>query len=517
MQTIGRYVVEGELGRGSSGVVYRARDPIIGRIVAIKCIRLDDFANPNERRKMRERLFREAQSAGILSHPGIVTVYDTQEETGSVYIFMEFVEGQTLEQVMLTPLASEYVQSLLQQAAAALDYAHSKGIIHRDIKPANLIVTSDGRLKITDFGVARMQSQQTTHTGSLTGTPNYMAPEQIQGKPCAPASDQFSLAVIAYELLTGQKPFSADSVPAVLYKIIEMHPITPRHWNPSLSAEVAHALGKALSKSPQERFRNCRMFIKALDGKWNAMMSEAQHSMPTMVVRPDGVKPVRRRSLGISRVVLSTLVVLAIIYGSIRFLGIRPEARIPVLDLPVVVTPAPAPPASTEGAAVPKPSPMDEPAAVPPPTPKPVPKAPEIASAGEYAVRIVTTPPGAKVLIDAGAPVCVSPCSLTLQTGRHTLSATLNGFTSAFKVFQLPDQTDLAITMDQPSGKLLVVTAPIGADIFIDGVLRPEKSPAQLTVPIGRHRIAVSVPGRGRREQDLEIRDGASTEFRVNW
>ena len=194
MQTIGRYVVEGEAGRGSSGVVFRARDPIIGRIVAIKQIRLDDVADPTERQRIHERLFREAQSAGSLSHPGIVTVYDIQEERGSAFIFMEYVEGQTLE--MLLPrkqLSPEQIRSILEQTATALDYAHAKGIIHRDIKPANLMVTPQGIVKIMDFGVARMQSQNTTHTGTLLGTPTYMAPEQIQGKPADARADQFSL------------------------------------------------------------------------------------------------------------------------------------------------------------------------------------------------------------------------------------------------------------------------------------------------------------------------------------
>ena len=203
MQTIGRYVVEGELGRGSSGVVYRAKDPIIGRIVAIKRIQLDEYVDPAERQRVRERLFREAQSAGILSHPGIVTVYDIQEEQGSVFIFMEYVEGLTLEQVLLSPMPAEKAQAILQQAAAALDYAHSKGIVHRDIKPANQIVTPEGGVKITDFGVARMQSHQTTHNGTLMGTPNYMAPEQIRGDAAAPASDQFSLAARSETLPSG--------------------------------------------------------------------------------------------------------------------------------------------------------------------------------------------------------------------------------------------------------------------------------------------------------------------------
>src|SRR5271166_3745553 len=183
MEKIGRYQVLGEIGRGAMGVVYRAQDPAIGRVIAIKTIRLSDLTDPTERERLRDRLFREAQTAGILSHPNIVTIYDIAEENGLAYVFMEFVDGPPLERVLSEPHApdKELVLSVLEQTASALDYAHSKGIVHRDIKPANIMLHEGRQAKVTDFGVAKILSQQMTHSGAMMGTPNYMSPEQVQG------------------------------------------------------------------------------------------------------------------------------------------------------------------------------------------------------------------------------------------------------------------------------------------------------------------------------------------------
>src|SRR5579884_2551909 len=175
---IGRYRVLGEVGRGAMGLVYRAQDPAIGRVVAIKTIRLSDLTDESERERMKERLFREAQSAGALSHPNIVTIYDIAQENGTAYIFMEFVDGPSLERVLASdqPPDNATLFHILRQTAAALDYAHAKGIVHRDIKPANILLHERTTAKITDFGVARIISQQMTQSGSMMGTPNYMSP-----------------------------------------------------------------------------------------------------------------------------------------------------------------------------------------------------------------------------------------------------------------------------------------------------------------------------------------------------
>jgi hypothetical protein len=277
------------------GIVYRAEDPAIGRTVAVKTIRLGDFADPAERERLRERLFREARSAGALSHPNIVTIYDIAEENDTAYVFMEFVDGQTLEEMLGAEWSLDRTRMLevLRQTAAALDYAHSKGIVHRDIKPANIMVSVDGQAKITDFGVAKIISQQMTQAGTILGTPNYMSPEQIQGASVDGRSDQFSLGVIAYEMLTGEKPHVADALPTLLFKIAREEPIAPRRLNPSLGPEVDVVLGRTLAKNPTERYPTCSEFIGALtmavqaSPEWQPLKRGAAGALETVLTASD--------------------------------------------------------------------------------------------------------------------------------------------------------------------------------------------------------------------------------------
>ncbi|MEK7754465.1 MAG: serine/threonine-protein kinase, partial [Acidobacteriota bacterium] len=294
MEQIGRYQVIGELGRGAMGVVYRAQDPAIGRTVAIKTIRLSDFTDPAERDRLRERLIREAQSAGILSHPGIVTIYDIAQEGELAYIFMEFVNGPPLEKVLLSesPPDRETLLGIFRQTAAALDYAHKKGIVHRDIKPANIMIHEDGTAKITDFGVAKIVSQNMTQAGAMMGTPSYMSPEQVQGVPVDGRADQFALAVIVFELLTGERPFVADYLPTLLYKIVREEIVAPQRLNRSLPDEVEPVLRRALAKSVEDRYPTCAAFIEALEAAcrkkpdWQPMPRGVSQNMPTVASPP---------------------------------------------------------------------------------------------------------------------------------------------------------------------------------------------------------------------------------------
>ncbi len=268
MDRIGRYEIVSELGRGAMGIVYRAHDPRIGRDVAIKTIKLADQAGPDETQGLRDRLFREAQSAGRLSHPGIVTIYDIAEENGFAYISMEFVEGRTLEGMMNAGEVGNLntVAQLIDQMASALDYAHAREIVHRDIKPANILVTHEGEMKITDFGIARIASSKMTQTGTVMGTPSYMSPEQVRGESIDGRSDQFSLTVMAYELITGAKPFTGDSLTSVIFKIVSEEPKLPRSINADLPEDLDEAILKGLSKRPEERYPNCRDFAAQFSG-----------------------------------------------------------------------------------------------------------------------------------------------------------------------------------------------------------------------------------------------------------
>jgi serine/threonine-protein kinase len=309
MDRIGRYKIVRELGRGAMGVVYHAIDPNIGRPVAIKTIQLGGPRKPDEQERLRERLFREARSAGMLSHPGIVTIYDVEQQGELAYIAMEFVDGPTLDQLLSDPqpLAPNRMFGILAQTAAALDYAHSKGIVHRDIKPANIMIAGDGTAKITDFGIAKITAaEQFTMTGSIVGTPHYMSPEQVQGQAVDGRSDQFSLAVIAFEMLTGEKPYTGEHLTTVVYKIVAEEPVAPHRINSTLSGPIENAMRKGLAKKADARYRTCSEFIDALEKAcastkgWKPMPRGGSLNAPTMaegarpaVTLPPGRRPIR--------------------------------------------------------------------------------------------------------------------------------------------------------------------------------------------------------------------------------
>ncbi len=300
MDRIGRYKIVRELGRGAMGVVYHAIDPNIGRPVAIKTIQFGGGRKPEELQRMRDRLFREARAAGILSHPGIVTIYDVDQQDDLAYIAMEYVDGPTLEQVLSEGAAmpQERMFGILGQTAAALDYAHSKGIVHRDIKPANIMMTADGTCKITDFGIAKLTtSEQLTRTGSIVGTPHYMSPEQVQGQGVDGRSDQFSLTVIAYEMLTGEKPYTGEHLTTVVYKIVAEEPVPPRRLNPTLTPAIEGVLRKGLAKRPEQRYKNCQEFSSALEAAcasskgWKLMPRAGMLNEPTLLEAPAAAAP----------------------------------------------------------------------------------------------------------------------------------------------------------------------------------------------------------------------------------
>src|SRR5260370_31561001 len=206
------------------------------------------------------------------------------------YIFMELVNGPPLEKMLKAEQTpdKETLLSLLRQVAAALDYAHKKGIVHRDIKPANIMVHEDGTAKVTDFGVAKIVSQQMTQAGTIMGTPSYMSPEQVQGGAISGRADQFSLAVIAYEVLTGEKPLVAEYLPTLLYKIVREDPLPPQRLNPTLGVKVDTVLRKALAKNPAERYESCVEFITTLaaacnqQSGWTPLPRGASQNMPTV-------------------------------------------------------------------------------------------------------------------------------------------------------------------------------------------------------------------------------------------
>ena len=257
MKQFGRYEVIEEIGAGAMGAVFKARDPMMDREVAVKTIHASALIGPMAE-QYRERFTREARAAGRLAHPGIVTVFDAGVEGDTPYLVMEFVPGRSLEAVLTGEhLPIEKVYEIGQQLAEALGYAHANGVVHRDIKPANIQLTgSPERAKIMDFGVAKLTQAQVTSTGTLLGTPAYMAPEQFTGMVIDGRSDLFSLGVILYWMATGDKPFSGDTITAVSYKIVHTEPIAPRQLNPGVPAPLEAIILKCLAKDPAARHQS---------------------------------------------------------------------------------------------------------------------------------------------------------------------------------------------------------------------------------------------------------------------
>lgn len=256
---LGRYEVISELGQGAMGVVYKARDPLIDRQVAIKTINLSLAGDEIE--EYEGRFYQEAKAAGRLNHPNIVTIYDVGKSGDIAYIAMEFLQGRELRDIMRDDgeMPVEQVLDIVAQVAFGLAYAHEHGIVHRDIKPSNIMVIRDGLVKITDFGIARMASSAVrTQTGMVLGSPKYMSPEQVLGKDIDQRSDIFSLGVMLYEMLTREAPFAGENVNAIMYQTLNAIPKPPGQSNAGVPEMLNFIVAKALAKERDDRYQNAK-------------------------------------------------------------------------------------------------------------------------------------------------------------------------------------------------------------------------------------------------------------------
>jgi len=576
MDRIGRYKIVRELGRGAMGVVYHAIDPNIGRPVAIKTIRLGDARKPEEQERLRERLLREARSAGMLSHPGIVTIYDVEQHGDVAYIAMEYVDGPTLDHLLSQPqpILPERMFSILAQTAAALDYAHQKGIVHRDIKPANIMIAADGTAKITDFGIAKISTtDQFTVTGTIVGTPHYMSPEQVQGLAVDGRSDQFSLAVIAYEMLTGEKPYTGEHLTTVVYKIVAEEPVSPHRLNPTLAGPIENVLRKGLAKKPEGRYRNCQEFVDALEkagaanrgwkliprgGVLNAP-TVAEAAKPSITLPParhprqeaTTAERVERKSAFVPFLIgiLAVTAVLALIgwqggpwinqmlYPVSRTEPPPVKKAAPAPVVPPVVTPsstaAPAQsshpssaPASNESDTKPSPMPPPEPpadvpskvAAAPDDAPKTAVRKQAVRpAASAQSISVVTSPLGATATLDGQPSVtCVTPCSLDAMPGRHTIAITLPGYQIEHREVEVgsgPIEMP-AIILRAPGGTLMLTSDPVGASISVNGKKIAQVTPAQIALAPGTYRITVEKNGK-QSTQPVEVQNGKLNYLKI--
>jgi len=481
------------------GVVYHAIDPNIGRPVAIKTIQLGNVRSSGEQERLRERLFREARSAGMLSHPSIVTIYDVEQQDDLAFIAMEYVDGPTLDHLLSAPrpIEPERMFRLLAQTAAALDYAHQKGIVHRDIKPANIMIAADGTAKITDFGIAKITaSEQLTMTGSIVGTPHYMSPEQVQGQAVDGRSDQFSLAVIAFEMLTGEKPYTGEHLTTVVYKIVAEEPAPPHSLNASLAGAIEDTLRKGLAKKPDARYATCQEFVRSLESAcaatrdWKPLARGGALNEPTLAGEARGavtLPPARRPRRGdastaslkrerskfgflpfLAAVLMAAALIALIAVQAPPWLtpGGRAAGRAPASDEPKASAAADSKPAAPQEPAAAAPAPST---ALAESKPSPMPPATTPAAGAESKPAEVTAKPPDAVAELPAKPAAQPPA----EAPRRSMPAAA------------PMPVEVA-----------VITSPAGATATLDG--RREvacSTPCSLAAAPGRHTVSITMAG----------------------
>jgi eukaryotic-like serine/threonine-protein kinase len=378
-ERFGRYEVLDKLGEGAMGRVYRAWDPGVSRVVAVKTLKTDYLTRETADEYLK-RFRREAQSAGGLNHPAVVRIFDL----GDDYLVMEYVEGRTLHRVIREEgrLAPEAALRLIAPVAEAVDHAHRAGIVHRDIKPANIMVQPNGQPKLMDFGVARIEASVMTTAGEILGSPSYMSPEQIAGETVTSRSDVYSLAVVAYEMLTGQPPFQGKTITQVIYSVMHDPPPPPRQWNAALPARYDDIFARALAKDPAVRFATAGEFAAALDVReLEYALSEPALSAPAprpagadspTVVSPGPAIPTAPGPAWRAPALVAAMVA---VLGAVGWLALRGTHGGPV---PEAATPAPL---STLGAA-----------AATPPAPLPSPASPFPTARPARAAKVAATP-----------------------------------------------------------------------------------------------------------------------------
>jgi eukaryotic-like serine/threonine-protein kinase len=435
LQSSGKYRIKQVIGKGAMGVVYRGFDPNIERVVAIKRIQKSKFQD-QDWHSIAQRFRREAQAAGRLHHPNIVTVHDYGEEDGDPYIVMEFVEGVNLGGYLQQKrsLSVDETLSIMGKLLNALAYSHSKGVIHRDIKPGNVFIMDNGEVKLSDFGIAKLEQSDLTQPGLVLGTPSYMSPEQIKGKEIDVRSDLFSAGVVFYEMLTGKRPFEGDQIYAVMNNVLTLSPTDPCQLNPEIPSNLKSVIRKALEKNPDNRFQTADEFARAL--------KDCGRDADTVAL-PAPSLSARRRML---MAVLACLAVAAIAGAGVwmgrQFVRPSPLKSQPSgpgsgivsggVPMPSGAHPRQVEPvkkaASVPAAAPPGPASVARPGGPPSAkTSSPTPARPAPGAPTEPRVSILTTPAGASVYIN-GKSYGITPVTIALRPDHYRLVLRKEGY-----------------------------------------------------------------------------------------
>lgn len=555
LHNIGRYQIVGELGKGAMGVVYRATDPTIGRTVALKTMRLDVHGMDTE--EMLKRFRNEARAAGVLNHPNIVTVYDAGEQEGLFYMALELIEGQSLHALLVERrvLPVEQILDISRQVCAGLDYAQSHGVIHRDIKPANIMITPDHTVKIMDFGIAKAGGGLTS-VGQVLGTPNYMSPEQVKGRPLDGRSDLFSWGVILYEMVTGEKPFTGQNVTTIIYKIVNENPIPPRELDVTIHPGLSAVVTKALAKSLEERYQRGADLVRDLQNYkalgappeptsvLPAVAAEEAATPPpapaaksaavaaTPALRGKPAAPARKaaaatpgklRDLLVPVGTLALLLVVAIGLAWYRHrVAAQQQQQSAAAVTPPLAQPSAPPSASMQASPAPGESSSAEAAPADtaeagPAAGKPVhhPRSAATSAAAAPAatgdLELTSSPDGASVQIDGrSSSAWVTPYKATgLSSGSHSISVAKAGYVPVTRTVEVVagQSTPFNVHLSAVTSILGVTSNPAGASVWVDGKDTGKVTPAQVAVAPGEHKLLVRKAG---------FKDATTTVARVS-
>jgi TonB family protein len=497
----GRYEVQREIGEGAMGRVYRCLDPLMKRVVAAKTVK-KEFLTRDTREEYLRRFRREAQAAGRLAHPNIVSVFDV----GDDYFVMEYLEGSTLQVILRDrgQLPADEALRILEPLAEALDYAHRSGIIHRDIKPGNVFVLADGRPKLMDFGVAHLESSAMTAQGHFFGSPSYMAPEQMAGGQVMATADLFSFAVVAYEMITGHRPFEGASITAIMYRVVHEDAPPPRQWDFDLPPAYDDIFGRALSKTPGERFPDAASLVRALERR-EFIASTAAAAADALSELEETLNPSAARALAASAA-----------WAPARF----PTAAVDAMettDLQSVMGVSTSPARTSRRAwwglagalAVAVIAAIFLGRATEPTLPPP-------ASVRPSGLRIETDPPGAAVLLD-GEKAGVSPLALSnVRPGVHMVKVARAGYAPAGLTLEIRKDEPpppLRFVMEPLTAKLRVRSEPSEAVVRVDGEAVGTTPMESFDLVPGRHEIRLERHGYLPGGQSVEGRVGQTVDL----